>query len=79
LTSDSGRPVADLAGLTTDEIVKATERAWPAWQCWAVTHAVGRRITWCARRWTWKPGDIVLNADTPAHLAEYIAEAEHRD
>jgi hypothetical protein len=58
----------------TDEAVKALERDWPRWQVWTVRHAVGRRVTWCARRWDWQPGDTVLNADTPEHLAEYLQE-----
>jgi hypothetical protein len=35
---------------------------------------VDRRVTWCARRWDWKSGDIVLNADTAEHLVEYLEE-----
>jgi len=29
---------------------------------------------WCAKRWDWKPGDPVINADTPGHLREYLEE-----
>jgi hypothetical protein len=58
----------------TDEIVKALEADWPRWQVWTVSHAVDRRITWCARGWDWKPGDTVLNAGTPEHLVEYLEE-----
>lgn len=58
----------------TDQAVAALERDWPRWQIWTVHHAVDRRITWCARRWDWKPGDIVLNADSAEHLVEYLQE-----
>jgi hypothetical protein len=63
----------------TDEQVRTLEAANPDYQVWAVHHAVDRRITWCARRWDWKPGDTVINADTPEHLSEQIREAEQRD
>lgn len=62
-------------GNTTDETVKALEADWPNWQIWTVRHAVDNRVTWCARRWDWKPGDIVLNAGSAGHLVEYLEEA----
>ncbi len=65
-------------GNPNDEIVKALEADWPAWQVWTVVHAVGRRITWCARRWDWKPGNVVLNADSAEHLVEYLGDEAER-
>jgi hypothetical protein len=62
-----------------DEAIKALEADWPNWQVWTVSHAVGRRITWCARRWDWKPGDAVLNAATAEHLAEYLEDAASKE
>jgi hypothetical protein len=62
----------------TDAAVAALEREWPNWQVWTIRHAVERRTTWCARRWDWKPGDIVLNADSAEHLVEYLEEQAQR-
>ena len=45
------------------------------WQLWYVPHAMDGSVTWCARR----HGDELRNviyADTPEHLAEYMAEAQ---
>ena len=46
----------------------------PAWEIWYVPLALGG-MTWCARRY----GDLlrnVIHADTAAHLAEYVQEAQ---
>jgi hypothetical protein len=63
----------------TDEKIAELERDWPTWQIWTVPTWDGRvrRTVWCAKRWDWKPGDVVLNADSAEHLVEYLeAEAE---
>jgi hypothetical protein len=40
----------------------------PGWRIWYVPH-LDRTITWCAQP------EPLLNAGSPEHLAEYIAEA----
>ncbi len=61
----------------TDEKVAALERDWPNWQIWTVPTWDGRarRTVWCAKRWTWQPGDPVLNEDSAQHLRESLEEA----
>ena len=61
----------------TDAIVAELECDWPSHQIWVVPAWDGRvrRTVWCAKRWDWKPGDPVLNADSAEHLREYLAEA----
>lgn len=57
----------------TDQIVSKLERDWPSWQVWVVPRVVGGPV-WCARRWDWQPGGVVLNEDSAEHLAEALAE-----
>ncbi len=56
-----------------EAIVAELEREWPDWQFWYVPRAVGGTI-WCARRWDGT--GRVLNAGSPAELAEYLAAEE---
>ncbi len=58
-----------------NEAVISLEARFPAWQVWYVPRAMGGTI-WCARPWAKPDPKHVLNADSPEHLAEYIAEAE---
>ena len=58
----------------TDEKIAELERDWPNYQIWVVNRTHGGPV-WCARRRDWKPGDPVINADTPGHLREYLEEA----
>jgi hypothetical protein len=41
----------------------------PAWRIWYVPNALDGTVTWCAQH------EPLLHADTPEHLAEYMAEA----
>lgn len=61
---------------TVNEALAALREQWgERWQVWYVPRAVGGGPTWHARR----HGDHirnVINAGTPEHLSEYLAEAE---
>jgi hypothetical protein len=57
----------------TDEKVAALERDWPDYQIWVVPRVIGGPV-WCARRWDWQPGGVVLNAHSADELAEYLEE-----
>jgi hypothetical protein len=61
----------------TDAKIAELERDWPNYQIWTVPRTHGYTV-WCARRWDWKPGDVVLNEDSAEHLAEALAEAAER-
>ncbi len=52
------------------------EREHPGYQVWCVPTWDGHRHStlFCARRWDGTSGSI--SADSPEHLAEYIAERE---
>jgi hypothetical protein len=60
----------------TDKALAALREQWgERWQVWHVPNAMDGSVTWCARR----HGDElrnVIHAYRPAHLAEYMAEAE---
>ena len=55
----------------TDETIAELEREWPAWQFWVVRRVVGGPV-WCARRHD--NHRLVLNADSPEHLAEALED-----
>jgi hypothetical protein len=57
-----------------DATVAQLAADWPRWQIWYVPRLY-QCTAWCARRWGWKPGDVVLNAESPAGLAAML-EAE---
>jgi hypothetical protein len=63
--------------VTPDEQLAALQEQFPGWEIWYVPRAVQPGLTWCANPWAKKDDRRnVLHAGTPAHLAEYIAEAE---
>ncbi len=45
---------------------------WPRWELWIVRRVVGGPV-WCARRHD--NHRLVLNADSPEHLAEALEDA----
>lgn len=58
----------------TDKALAALREQWgQRWEVWIVPLAAGGQ-TWCARRHD--NHRKILNAHTPEHLAEYLAEAE---
>ena len=59
----------------TDEIVARLEAEHPNWQVWVVHRAYGGPV-WCARRWDEEKR--VLNADSPAGLAEQLEDEASR-
>jgi hypothetical protein len=54
---------------TSDEEIARLEVRFPGWKCWYVRRVVGHTV-WCARR-----GPVLLNEDSPGHLAEAIEQA----
>lgn len=65
----------------TDHATRATAELsadWPRWQIWTVPRVCGGTL-YCARRWEWKPGDIVLNASGPEELAGYLEDQAQPD
>ena len=61
-------------GLTVRQVLAWLEAAYPAWHVWYVPTWDGTRqgMIWCAKR---HRDGCLLHGDTPAHLAEYVAEA----
>ncbi len=57
------------------ETIAELERDWPRWQIWIVQRVTGGPV-WCAR--LHDDHKTVINADSPEHLAEYLAEASSR-
>jgi hypothetical protein len=62
---------------TTDEVVAALERDFPAYQVWCVSVYIGPD-RWCARPWSAAHADIVtenISADSAAELRKLLEEA----
>jgi hypothetical protein len=60
-----------------DNDLAALRERFPTWQIWYVPHAVDGSLTWCANpRAKQDDRRNVLHADSPGHLADYIAEAQ---
>jgi hypothetical protein len=58
----------------TDKALAALRKQWgERWEVWVVHRVYGGPL-WCARRHD--NHRKVINADTPEHLSEYLAEAE---
>jgi L-rhamnose isomerase len=55
---------------TADQEKAALEERFPGWRVWYVHRVVGHTV-WCARR-----GPVLLNEDSPEHLAEAIEQAD---
>src|SRR5258707_9116435 len=55
----------------TDDTIAQLEHDWPSWFIWIVPRMVGYDV-WCARRRD--DPTVVLNADTPEHLAEALED-----
>src|SRR5260370_41899127 len=55
----------------TDDTIAQLEHDWPSWFIWIVPRMVGYDV-WCARRRD--DPTVVLNADTPEHLAEVLED-----
>src|SRR5258707_11193264 len=55
----------------TDDTIAQLEHDWPSWFIWIVPRMVGYDV-WCARRRD--DPTLVLNADTPEHLAEVLED-----
>ena len=62
-------------GNPNDDAVAHLERDWPNWQIWYVRRLYGGPV-WCARRHEDRDAvpARVLNADSPEHLAEALAD-----
>src|SRR5258708_39321654 len=55
----------------TDDTIAQLEHGWPSWFISIVPRMVGYDV-WCARRRD--DPTVVLNADTPEHLAEVLED-----
>ena len=54
-----------------DPAIAQLQADWPAWEVWKVRRLCGGPV-WCARRRD--DHKKVLNADSAAHLAEYLED-----
>lgn len=61
-----------------DERRQELERQNPGWEVWYVRCYIGG-VVWCARPERCDDARQVLNADSPEHLGEMIAEVEGSD
>lgn len=66
----AGGQAAGPVETTADEELARLREWFPDWHVWYVLRVVGHTV-WCARC-----GTVLLNEDSPGHLAEAIGQAE---